>query len=193
MKSVVAILFFSLLASAAQAAPAALAEAQQQTQVQKQERDNQVPQVQDQEQDQDQEAEAAVVIPLRLLDRDGNYVQLLEPRSAGDTHFTFPSSASSSDSDSDESSSYAMVCSRIPATHTQCVVRVWFDNHHPEEEGLVVNDSSSTSLYPDPSEIVFAPEDDEDDEPCVALGVDAGDGMGEQGLLVRKIDVHCPS
>ncbi|KAK8068793.1 hypothetical protein PG994_005409 [Apiospora phragmitis] len=119
---------------------------------------------------------STTTIPLRLLDRDGNHTQTLEPRASGggENHFTFPSNAG-------------------------CVVRVWFDDE-PESEGaeqqrLGGGDSDSAStLYPEPSDIVFDPDEDEDGEyePCVTLGVDSGDGKGEQGLMVRKIDVNCP-
>ncbi|KAK8121353.1 hypothetical protein PG999_005473 [Apiospora kogelbergensis] len=186
MKSVAAVLFFSLLASAAQAAPAAMPEEARSPMIQ-----NHAEQPKTEEVQVGSSAQApapVAAIPLRLIDRAGNYVQMLEPPTAGDSHFTFPGAYASPDS---SELSYAMVCARIPAAHAGCRVRVWFDHRHPGEEDLVDN-----SVYPDPSEIAFAEgEDDEDDEsePCVALGVDAGDGQGEQGLLVRRIDVECPS
>ncbi|KAK8045546.1 hypothetical protein PG993_005570 [Apiospora rasikravindrae] len=121
------------------------------------------------------------VIPLRLLDRDGNYTHTLEPRAiaVGDgadntqQQFTFRA---------DEDAPY-MVCSRIPRAQAGCVVRVWFDSHGVEEEGRPDDGDAISSSIPrrTTSRSLVS-----------RWGVDNGDGRGEQGLMVRKIDVDCP-
>ncbi|KAK7932538.1 hypothetical protein PG985_003250 [Apiospora marii] len=178
MKSVALFSFslFSLFASTAWTAPApapvpAPVEEQEQ-------RDFQRPVIQ---------VDPVVTIPLRLLDQHGNYTQTLEPRASDpdNAQFTFPIGGRDG-----EEAPY-MVCSKIPRARADCVVRVWFDSHGPDEEGRPVD---GDGLYSEPSDIVFAPDDadDEESEPCVTLGVDSGDGKGEKGLMVRKIDVNCP-
>lgn len=130
------------------------------------------------------QVDPVVTIPLRLLDQRGNYTRTLEPRASEPTaQFTFPVGG--------DSEAPYMVCSKIPRARADCVVRVWFDSHGPDEEGRPVD---GDGLYSEPSDIVFDPDDaeDEESEPCVTLGVDSGDGKGEQGLMVRKIDVNCP-
>ncbi|KAK8084459.1 hypothetical protein PG997_005730 [Apiospora hydei] len=125
------------------------------------------------------------IIPLRLLDRDGNYTKTIEPRAIATGEDNTRQQQQFTFSSGDKDAPY-MVCSRIPRAHAGCVVRVWFDSHHAEEEGR-----PDDGIYSEPSDIVFDSEEDES-EPCVALGVDSGDGKGEQGLMVRKIDVNCP-
>ncbi|KAK7992971.1 hypothetical protein PG988_001765 [Apiospora saccharicola] len=128
------------------------------------------------------QVDPVVTIPLRLLDQHGNYTQTLEPRASDpNAQYTFH----------DNEEAPYMVCSKIPRARADCVVRVWFDSHGPDEEGRPVE---GDGIHSEPSDIVFDPEDadDEESEPCVTLGVDSGDGRGEQGLMVRKIDVHCP-